>query len=138
MEQTITDISPFILLAEDDEDDKEFISLAFKKVTSKHRLHIADNGQQAIEFLLNVDDEKGLPCLIVLDLNMPVMDGVQTLEALNQKTKFKNIPKVIFTTSDSEIDKARCLSNGATDYLVKPANMTGIMKSVETMLQYCD
>ncbi|MGZ5219808.1 MAG: response regulator [Chitinophagaceae bacterium] len=126
-----------ILLAEDDEDDKEFIRLAFNKASSRHRIHIADNGQQALDYLFLLSEED-LPCLIVLDLNMPVLDGLQTLDALNSKPKFKDIPKVIFTTSESDEDKRRCLSKGAADYVVKPHNMTEIVRTVQNMLTYCD
>jgi CheY-like chemotaxis protein len=126
-----------ILLAEDDEDDQEFIKLAFEKVSGQHKVFIADNGQEVLNFLLPLP-ENSLPCLIILDLNMPVLDGVQTLEALNEVPKFQKIPKVIFTTSDSVADKDRCLSRGAADYLVKPSNMTDIVKTIGNMLHYCD
>ena len=127
---------PLILIAEDDDDDKEFLMLAFHKLTNKHKVHIAGNGQEALEFLSGISDEE-LPCLIVLDLNMPVLDGLQTLEALKDKPKFEKIPKVIFTTSDSDADKVRCLSKGATEFMVKPSNMSEIHKSIQSMLRYC-
>ncbi len=126
---------PLILLAEDDEDDQEFIKLAFQKASITYHLHIAVNGQEVLDFLVS---EKHRPCLIILDLNMPVMDGLQTLEALHKKPEFKQIPKIIFSTSDSESDKERCLSKGATDYLVKPSNMSDIIKTVERMVRHCD
>ena len=125
-----------VLLVEDDEDDKELIKLAFEEVTAEHSLHIANNGQEALDYLMCLQ-EKDLPCLIVLDLNMPILNGIQTLEALNEVQKFQNIPKVIFTTSDSDEDKVRCLSKGASDYMVKPSNMKEIVKTVENMLSYC-
>ena len=125
-----------VLLAEDDEDDKELIKLAFEEVTTKHSLYVTNNGQEALDYLMRLQ-EKDLPCLIVLDLNMPVLNGIQTLEALAELPKFQNIPKVIFTTSDSDEDKVRCLSKGASDYLVKPSNMREIVKTVENMLRYC-
>ncbi|MGZ5248126.1 MAG: response regulator [Flavitalea sp.] len=126
-----------VLLAEDDEDDKEFIRLAFEKVAAKQRLHIADNGQEALNFLIPLK-ENDLPCLIVLDLNMPVLNGLQTLEALKKIPKFQKIPIVIFSTSDNTEDKSRCLSQGAVEYLVKPSSLTDIVKTVGGMLQYCD
>lgn len=126
-----------VLLAEDDEDDKEFIKLAFAKVAAKQRLHIADNGQEALNFLIPLK-ENDLPCLIVLDLNMPVLNGLQTLEALKKIPKFQNIPIVILSTSDNYDDKSRCLSKGAIEYLVKPSSMNEIVKTVGGMLQYCD
>lgn len=128
---------PLILIAEDDDDDKEFLLLAFNKVTGKHKVHIAGNGMEALEFLSSISDETELPCLIVLDLNMPVLNGLQTLEALMEKPRFQKIPKVIFTTSDSDSDKVRCLSQGATEFMVKPSNMSEIQKSIQNMLRYC-
>lgn len=125
-----------ILLAEDDEDDKELIKLAFEEVSAGQSLYFASNGQEALDYLIRLQ-EKDLPCLIVLDLNMPVLNGIQTLEALNKMPKFKNIPKIVFTTSDSDEDKIRCLSKGASDYVVKPSNLREIMKTVENMLRYC-
>ncbi len=125
-----------ILLAEDDEDDQEFIKMAFNKVSSTHRFHITANGQEVLDYLSHLAEDL-LPCLIVLDLNMPVLNGLQTLEALKGYDKYKHIPKVIFTTSDSEEDRAKCIAKGAADYLVKPHHMREIIKTVETMIRYC-
>lgn len=125
-----------ILLAEDDADDQEFIVLAFKRASTDHKYHITNNGQEVLEYLSGLP-EQHLPCLIVLDLNMPVLNGLQTLDELNRLNKYDHIPKVIFTTSDSAEDRAKCLSKGATDYMVKPYNMSEIIKKVETMLDYC-
>ena len=112
-----------VLLAEDDEDDQELITLAFNKATSTHKLHIANNGQEVLEYLSNLSLQH-LPCLIVLDLNMPVLDGLQTLEALKKMDRYQDIPKVIFTTSDSSDDRAKCLAIGANAYVVKPHNLS--------------
>ena len=130
-------IGQMILIAEDDDDDKEFLRLAFKKAATTQSIQMASNGLEVLDYLRRLSD-KELPCLIVLDLNMPVLDGLQTLEALNEKPDFQNIPIVIFTTSSSDEDRERCLSKGASDYFVKPDNMTEIVKTVETMLQYCN
>jgi CheY-like chemotaxis protein len=125
-----------VLFAEDDEDDQEFITLAFNKATSEHKLHITNNGQEAIEYLSNLP-EQHLPCLIVLDLNMPVLNGVQTLEALTKNNRYQDIPKVIFTTSDSNDEREKCLAIGAKHYVVKPHNMKEIVNTISNLLQYC-
>lgn len=127
---------PLVLFAEDDEDDQEFIALAFNKIKSNSRFHIASNGQEALRYLSGLPDDN-LPCMIVLDLNMPVLDGVQTLDALKDQKKWDHIPRFILTTSDSARDKARCLSKGATDYLVKPNNIAELVKTIETILHRC-
>ena len=125
-----------ILLADDDEDDQEFLTLAFRKANANHQFCVANNGQEVLDILSTLPDGQ-LPCLIVLDLNMPVLDGSQTLEALEARPEYRRIPKVIFTTSASALDRERCLAKGATDYLVKPSNMSEFVKKVQTMLAYC-
>ncbi len=126
-----------ILFAEDDEDDREFLMHALKNVGSYHKVHMATNGHEALEILSGLSTDEGLPCVIILDLNMPVLDGIQTLEILNQEASFQHIPKIIFTTSDSAMDRDRSLSNGAADFVVKPSNMPDFVKTVEGMLRYC-
>ena len=124
----------YILLAEDDEDDQELIRMAFSKVTADHTFKIVNNGQEALETLANLNS---VPCLIILDLNMPVLNGFQTLEALNSNPKFSKVPKVILTTSDSDENKKRSISSGAVDYFVKPSNMKEFIVTAEKMLTYC-
>lgn len=123
-----------ILLAEDDEDDQDLIKLAFQKINPEHVLTIVNNGKELLDALLS---HAHLPCLIILDLNMPVLDGIQTLEALNENPRFKSIPKVILTTSDSDESKDRCYSKGALDYFIKPSRMVEIVTTVEKIIEYC-
>lgn len=74
----------FILLAEDDEDDQELIRIAFSKVSGEYQFKIVNNGQ---ELLASLSEQDNLPCLIILDLNMPVLNGIQTLMALKKGTE---------------------------------------------------
>ncbi|MBE7169123.1 MAG: response regulator [Williamsia sp.] len=135
---TATDTQkPLVLFVEDDEDDQEFIALAFDRIKPNPRFHITSNGREALQYLSGLPANK-LPCLIVLDLNMPVLNGVETLEALKSHKQWDHIPRVVLTTSNSPRDKDRCLLNGATDYLVKPNNMMELIKTIRTMLHHCD
>jgi len=127
---------PVIVLAEDDEDDQLFIELAFKKVNPEQPFYIASNGRDVVNYLTSLKNDE-LPCLIILDLNMPVLDGWETLEEINRHKRFDKIPKVIFTTSDIPEHKEKSLRNGAVDYMVKPSNMTDIFKSIDKMIGYC-
>lgn len=124
----------FILLAEDDEDDQELIRMAFRKITSNHDIKIVNNGQEAVEALLQ---HHNLPCLIILDLNMPLLNGIQTLQALTLDPRFAHIPKVMLTTSDDEDNKKNSYSNGAVDYFIKPNTMKEFVLAAERMLAYC-
>jgi CheY-like chemotaxis protein len=123
-----------ILLAEDDEDDQELIRIAFSKVTADHKFEIVNNGEEVLKSLA---DNNHLPCLIILDLNMPILNGFQTLAALKNDPKFEKVPKVIFSTSDNDDNKKRSFSNGAVDYFVKPSNMKDLIATAEKMLAYC-
>lgn len=133
----LNDIPPSIFLVEDDEDDQEFISLALKRMDPQPRFFIANNGHELLQHLAGLSDQD-LPCLIVLDLNMPGLNGFQTLEALNEDPKYSHIPKVIFTTSESEKDKRRCLENGARDFVVKPNSLGEVAAAIGNMLNYCN
>lgn len=124
----------FILLAEDDEDDQELIKIAFSKVTEQHQFKIVSNGQ---ELLTSLSEQDNLPCLIILDLNMPILNGIQTLMALKKEPKFEKVPIVVLTTSDHEDSKRRSISNGAIDYFVKPSNMKDLIATAQRMLTYC-
>jgi CheY-like chemotaxis protein len=107
----------FVLYADDDTDDRAWVTEAFKIVGSALRLLFLDNGKQVIAYLKGHSIH---PSLIVLDLNMPEMDGRQTLQYLKNDPDFKNIPVAIVTTSNNKIDIEVCKKLGASIYLTKP------------------
>lgn len=133
---TEKEISPLVLLAEDDADDQELIIYAFSLVGTKHKLYTVSNGREVVEYLSTLD-EKELPCLIVLDYNMPELNGAEVLQLLSQHKKYQQLPKIVFSTSDSPKYKEHCLALGAHDYLVKPSSIDGIKEAVLKMLSYC-
>lgn len=124
----------FILLAEDDEDDQELIKLAFERVNPQFTVKVVTNGKEALETL---GLQPALPCVIILDLNMPILNGIQTLAALQEKPRFRQVPKVVLTTSDSEDTRQMSYLNGAIDYLVKPASMSEFVRTAEKILSHC-
>lgn len=124
----------FILLAEDDEDDQELIKLAFSKVTTQHDFKIVNNGQEVLDALSGRPE---MPCMIILDLNMPRLDGLQTLKELRKEPKYTGIPIVIFTTSDDDDNKRISYSSGASDYFIKPATLKEFVNTAQKMLTYC-
>jgi CheY-like chemotaxis protein len=107
----------FVLYADDDTDDRTWVSEAFKVTGSALAIRFVENGKQVIEFL---KDNSIHPALIVLDLNMPEMDGRQTLQHLKSDPAVKDIPVAIVTTSSNKIDKEVCKRLGASIYLTKP------------------
>ena len=109
----------FVLYADDDPDDRDWASEASTAISSAFALVFVENGRQVLDFLMKTDSEQ-LPSLIVLDLNMPELDGRQTLKKLKVHPLFKSIPVAIVTTSTSKIDRDVCQQLGAALFLTKP------------------
>jgi CheY-like chemotaxis protein len=127
------DTKPIILYAEDDQDDFEATRDALHQLTDKFGLHQARNGQEAIDTL-----EKGdvKPCLVVLDLNMPVMGGKDVLVWLKDHQVFRELPTMILTTSSREEDIKLCQSLRCT-FFRKPTLYRDLLHIVQIMLQMC-
>jgi CheY-like chemotaxis protein len=125
----------FILLGEDDIDDQEILEEVFSEVDTSLDLQFFNNGRKVITHLENAGEH--LPCLIVLDFNMPELNGAEILTLLNKNPKVKRIPKIIWSTSDSPIYKEMCLKLGAADYLVKPSKVAQLEDMIKHMLTYC-
>jgi CheY-like chemotaxis protein len=109
-----------ILVVDDDYDDHLILFDYFKDAGIHEEVKFVDNGKKAIEYLEAIDNEDALPRLVIMDLNMPIQNGTQTLMQMKQSTRFRYIPVIIFSTSENDTEKRKCLSFGALDYLVKP------------------
>ena len=111
-----------ILVVDDDKEDHMILQEYFSESGIEQNVSFVENGIKALEYLDNTSDTN-LPKLIVLDLNMPLLNGSQTLLQLKQNSRLKNIPVIIYSTSESENEKRKCLGFGAIDYLVKPVTL---------------
>ena len=128
--------SKFILLGEDDPDDQELLKEVFSAIDTSFILFFVDNGKEVMSALHKLrDDQK--PCLIVLDYNMPGMNGAEILNEINHDTAFSDIPKVIWSTSGSDKFKNICLNLGAADYVIKPNNSKELERIARYMLSLC-
>ena len=112
---------PFILIADDDQEDRYLLHTAFEEIGRSNDIYLVENGLQIFSYLDTFIEQSGMPSLIVLDLNMPMLNGMETLSRLKSHNVYKNIPVIIFTTSVHEVEKARCLEIGAVDFIKKPA-----------------
>lgn len=112
-----------IIFIDDDEDELLFITQAFKNCGVKNELHAFTGGKELMEAL--IEGDVGKPCLIVLDLNLQEMNGMEILDALNKNKQYSKIPVVILSTSNSEIDIKKAISKGAVDYISKPYTVEG-------------
>jgi CheY-like chemotaxis protein len=129
--------TPFIFLAEDDLDDQELLIEAFTTHSRSLTIETATNGKKAVVFLEGLPDSF-LPCLIVLDFNLPEIDGAQILKLLSENNRFIKIPKVVWSTSTSPVYKELCLELGAHAYYVKPTDISSIHSLAREMLEFCD
>jgi CheY-like chemotaxis protein len=130
-------ISKFILLGEDDPDDQEMLKDVFLGIDEDFHLTFVENGEQIFSFLERLRDDQ-LPCLIVLDYNMPGLNGADILKELNANPRYTHIPRIIWSTSGSDQFRNKCLELGAADYIIKPSNMKSLEESARYMLSVCN
>ncbi len=109
-----------ILLADDDQEDRLIISDSFKEIGHPECVVFVENGEEVMHYLGKLTDQTLLPALIVLDLNMPKMNGTETLRALKKHDAYRDIQVIIFSTSVNEKEKKECMELGALDYITKP------------------
>lgn len=126
-----------ILIVDDDADDLAIISDAINKIHQENITHCFDNASDAIEMLHQYGNASNLPCLIVLDLNMPKMNGRQALQHLKGDPLFSAIPIVIYSTSINPVEKEACLSLGAQAYITKPVSYNECLDTAKRLIQYC-
>ena len=127
-----------ILLAEDDYDDRYLISEALDESGVDSLLYIVENGEELLNYLKGRGeyadrDMFPLPSLILLDLNMPLMDGREALAEIKKDAHLKRIPVIVLTTSQSEDDVEETYGLGITGFITKPMTFSGlvdVMKSV--------
>ncbi len=125
-----------IFWADDDLDDLSMFKEVAVKVEPNHKIIEFFNGKELLDHLENLAT-KELPCLIVLDMNMPVLSGKQTLQQLKNNSRFCNIPVVLFTTSNSKLDADFCTFLGAS-MITKPNSFAQLEAVLRTMLALCD
>ncbi len=129
----------YILVAEDDPDDRMLLQTAFIDKVLPERLEFVENGAELISYLHNIaDDETGknYPGVILLDLNMPKKNGRVTLTEIKIHPQFKKIPVIIFTTTKNESEIKRCYELGANTYIVKPHNYDDLLKVLSELRKY--
>lgn len=127
---------PYILIADDDQEDRYLLDIAFKEISSTEDIRMVENGVQVFDYLNRISEDNFLPALIVLDLNMPVLSGIETLAQLKSSIRFKDIPVIIHSTSIYELEKERCLQIGAADFIKKPVSFEQMVSTARLLQQY--
>jgi len=124
-----------IIWAEDDPDDVYLVKQVLDEADHDFNVIIVSNGREVIEYLSEIDSDD-FPCLIILDINMPVLDGKQTLAYLKKHSELKSISVVMFTTSNSTTDKLFC-KHYEVELVTKPSNFQELKESVSKLLKNC-
>lgn len=121
-----------ILLVEDDRVDIMTVMRSLKEIRVTNPVVNKENGEDALNYLRDPESEK--PCIILLDLNMPVMNGIEFLQVVKQDSELKRIPVVVLTTSEEQQDKVNSFDLGVAGYMAKPVDyrqFVEVMRSID-------
>lgn len=122
-----------ILLIEDDMIEVMKLNRTISTLKLDHTIIEANNGEDALQLLEQKDN---LPDIILLDLNMPKMSGIEFLTIIKDTDEFKHIPIIILTTSDNQKDLLECYRIGISGYVLKPLKYDDYVKKIEAVLNY--
>ena len=127
-----------ILLAEDDEDDILFFKEFLAERSDIFLLPPAENGIELLEILQTSQQQGALPDLIILDQNMPKLNGMQTLLRIKQEPTYTGIPIFVYSTYTTDDLVNTCMKNGAALVMMKPTNREGYAKMIEEIFEKVD
>lgn len=130
-----------VLLVEDNPDDQELTLLAFERGGFPHAVAVVENGIEALNYLLKSTEAKtpdapGLPAVILLDIKMPLMDGIETLRQIRNHPQTRLIPVVMMTTSDEQQDRLQSYELGCNSYIRKPIDYGNFLTVVQQLGLY--
>lgn len=123
-----------ILLVEDNPDDVELTKRAFNKSNVANELMVARDGEEALEMLHGGD--RIVPAVVLLDLNLPKIDGLEVLRRIRADERTRLLPVVILTSSREESDLIKGYSSGANSYIRKPVDFEKFIEAVQSMGLY--
>jgi two-component system response regulator len=132
------DLKPVhILLVEDNPHDVEITKRALDKGQLRNRLTVARDGQEALDILEELRDRPGdLPGLILLDLNLPRVNGIEVLQVIKGDREFRRIPVIVLTTSTREGDVVKTYELGVNTFISKPVRFEDFIRVVTTIHEY--
>ena len=131
-----------ILLVEDNPDDAELTIRELTKHNMAHNLMHVKDGEEALDFIFCTGKYKGsreieyLPRLMLLDIQMPKVNGIEVLEKIKSNPITKMIPIVVLTSSNESPDIKKCYNLGANSYIVKPVNFDGFTQAIKNIGTY--
>ena len=128
-----------ILLVEDNEDDVFLMRQALKKADVQHPLVVAEDGQQAIEILqatLNGTNQASVPSLVLLDLKMPRVPGLEVIKWIRDQPLLRTLPIIVLTSSSANADVEAAYLLGANSYFAKPSDIRNLVDLVSLLNEY--
>jgi len=123
-----------ILLVEDDRVDAMTVKRALKEINVRNRLYSVGNGEEAVAFLRDARNER--PCLILLDVNMPKMNGLEFLTIVKHDDTLKTIPVIMLTTSRADQDRIGSFALGVAGYMLKPVDYLQFIETMKAISLY--
>jgi two-component system response regulator len=120
----------FILIAEDDADDRLLLQTAFSEIGYSGKLAFVTNGEELSDFLNVAENDAAIPGVIILDLNMPRKSGREILKEIRNNKRFQQVHIAIFSTTKNEAEVQECFALGADNYFVKPINYNELLRFV--------
>ncbi|MFV0541160.1 MAG: response regulator [Aestuariibaculum sp.] len=124
-----------LMLIEDDEIESIKFDRALSRLNRPYKTIQAKNGEEALKTL---NETPSLPHLIIMDLNMPKMNGLEFLSALKQNSKLLHIPIIVLTTSENTDDVTEAYRQGVAGYIVKPLKYDDYLNKIKTLIEYWD
>jgi two-component system response regulator len=134
----IRDKAPMILLVEDNEDDVLLTLRALRSLNILNRVETVNDGAEAIEFVMRQGEyanrpRHDLPELILLDINLPKLNGIEVLKRLKAEPTTRTIPVIMLTTSEQESDMRNAYESGANSYIRKPVESEAFQQAISNL-----
>ena len=125
-----------ILWADDDPDDLDMMHEVLRDVDHNYNIVEVHNGRKVLDYLQAIKNPDDFPCLVILDMNMPVLSGRETLVRLKKDPRYSSLSIVMFTTSNSPLDQTFCRQYGV-EMITKPPSLNSLQKTVTQLLNHC-
>ncbi|MBO0933747.1 response regulator [Fibrella sp. HMF5036] len=131
---------PLLLIADDDDDDRVLIEQALKQTAFNGQIRFVEDGEQLIQYLKDCQsdspDAPQRPTLLLVDLNMPVVNGIEALTYIKSVPGLRQLPVVMLTTSSAETDISTCYNLGASSFVIKPITFTKLVELMDSLRTY--